>query len=289
MTVSEAFQTFKSKLELPDRKQTEAANAQKQIRERISLHLSVENSFLTGSYARYTKIDPLNDIDVFLVRNKFRTSLSTDGSGIGPRQALEQVKTAVEKAYPYTATLKSQNRSVNVQISGVPFGFDLTPAWLRTPDGYWIPDTDSGSWIPSDPEAHAKKMTSANDSNDGKLKPVIKMVKHWSRNNFDRLCSFHIELICAEIFLTEDISNFQLGVATVLVNLPDYSARRMMDPTYGQYQVNKNLSVDETAELLKRINYDARNAIDALRLENSGQDAQAIEKWKHIFVSGFPS
>jgi hypothetical protein len=288
MTVTEAFQVFKSELEHPDRKQAEAAKAQKDIRDRISAHLPIENSFLTGSYARYTKINPLNDIDVFLVRNKRRTGVSTDGSGIFPATALDGVQAAVEKAYPYTATVKKQNRSVNVQISGLPFGFDLTPAWLRDPDGYWIPDTHSDTWTPSDPDAHATRMTEANELNDGKLKPVVKMVKHWSRNNFDRIASFHIELICADIFDRDDIDSFQLGVATVLVHLPDYVRQRMMDPIYGQCQVNKKLTSTEEAELMKRISYDATNAIEALRLENTGYDAQAIEKWKHIFMSGFP-
>src|SRR5713101_2995226 len=122
MTVSEAFDTFKSELELPDRKQKEASQAQKEIRERISAYVSVENSFLTGSYARYTKIDPLNDVDVFLVRNKSRTGLSTDGSGVFPGIALDQISDAVARAYPRGAITKKQNRSVNVQITGLPFG-----------------------------------------------------------------------------------------------------------------------------------------------------------------------
>jgi hypothetical protein len=288
MTVSEAFDTFKRELELPDRKQKEAADAQKEMRERVSIYLPIENSFLTGSYARHTKIDPLSDIDVFLARNKNRTGLSTDGSGIVAGDALDQVVDAIQKAYPRGATIKKQNRSVNVQIAGLPFGFDLTPAWLRNPDGYWIPDRDSANWIPSDPEAHAANMTTANQLNGGKLKPVIKMVKHWSRNNYDRLCSFHIELISADIFRTENLDNYQVGVATVLVHLPQYAGQRMMDPIYGSSRVDKQLTSGEQGELMQRIDYDARNAIEALTLERNGNDNQAIEKWKHIFLSGFP-
>jgi superfamily II DNA/RNA helicase len=44
----------------------------------------------------------------------------------------------------------------------------------------------------------------------------------------------------------------------------------------------------EATELIQRLNYDARNAIEALKFENNGHDAQAIEKWKHIFLTGFP-
>jgi hypothetical protein len=288
MTVSEAFDTFKSQLELPDRKQKEAADAQKEMRERVSLYLPIENSFLTGSYARHTKIDPLNDVDVFLVRNTSRTGVSTDGSGIFPGVALDQVRDAVARAYPREATIKKQNRSVNLQIAGLPLGFDLTPAWLRTPDGYWIPDTDSSSWIPSYPEVHAGMMTTANERSDGKLKPLIKMVKHWSRNNYDRLCSFHIELICADIFGRQALPNYPIGMTIVLSSLLGYINTTMTDPVYHVSKVNKSLSPSESADLVLRAKSDGQRALDALTFENAGRSSEAIAKWREIFLSGFP-
>ena len=155
MTVNDAFENFKSRLELPDRRRAEAAAAQQKIRDKIATSLYISRSFLTGSYARHTKIDPLNDIDVFLVRNDGRVALTTDGSGVLPGTALSQVSEAVHKAYP-SAKVTIQSRSVNVEIADVLFGFDLIPAWYRSPNGYWIPDNDSGTWIPTDPEEHAK-------------------------------------------------------------------------------------------------------------------------------------
>jgi hypothetical protein len=205
MTVTEAFQTFKSELELPDRQQLVAAEAQEEIRSRIGIYLHVPNSLLTGSYARHTKIFPLNDIDVMLIRNSHRVALATSGNGVYANQALDQVEEAVRKACPSGASINKQSRSVNVQIKGLKFGFDLIPAWLRNPDGYWIPDTDNNSWLPTDPEAHARLMTEANKSCDDRLKPLIKMLKHWSRNNYDLIRSFHIELICADIFASQEI------------------------------------------------------------------------------------
>lgn len=288
MTVSEAFETFKTELELPDRKQKEAADAQKEMRERVSIYLPIENSFLTGSYARHTKIDPLNDIDVFLVRNKNRTGLSSDGSGIFPGVALDQVSDAVARAYPRGATIKKQNRSVNVQLTGLSFGFDLTPAWLRNPDGFWIPDTGSGGWIPSDPDLHAAMMTKANDQSGGKLKPLIKMVKHWSRNNYDRLCSFHIELICADIFGRQALVNYPIGMYIVLASLPAYINTTMMDPIYRASKVNMDSSPAETAELVSRAKADGQRALDALTFENASRSNEAIGKWREIFLSGFP-
>ena len=288
MTVTEAFDTFKSELELPDRKQAEASKAQQDIRSRIANHLHVYNSILTGSYSRYTKIHPLNDIDILLIRNDQRVAVRTDGSGILPTQALDEVVDAVRKGFPATTIAKRQSRSVNVQINGLEFGFDVIPAWLRFPDGYLIPDTDSQTWIPTSPEWHSKIMTEANIRLEQKLKPVIKMVKHWNRNNYDLLRSFHIELICRDIFSNIELPNYPVGVATVLTNLARYVGQQMMDPAYNVSRVDKPLSAEELSKLKARVSGDAANSIEALKLEYAGTHASAIEKWKYIFMKGFP-
>jgi hypothetical protein len=212
----------------------------------------------------------------------------TNGGGPSPHQALDDVADAIRKAYSFTATIKKQSRSINAQIKGLDFGFDIIPAWQRNPDGYWIPDTDSNLWIPTNPEWHAKLMTDANARLQQRLKPVIKMIKHWNRNNFGLLRSFHLELICKDIFDARGLPNYPVGVATVLVNLGKYVGQQLMDPAYRSCRVDKPLSQDEYNRLIARVNYDAGNAIQALQPENAGSHAEAIEKWKLIFLYGFP-
>ena len=214
--------------------------------------------------------------------------MSTNGSGVLPHQALDEVAEAIRKAYPLTATIKKQSRSINTQIRGLDFGFDTIPAWLRTPDGYWIPDTDSKSWIPTNPEWHSLQMTEANANLQQRLKPVIKMVKHWNRNNYELLRSFHIELICKDIFTKWQLPNYPVGVATVLAKLAPYVGQQLMDPAYGSCRVDKPLSAEEHSKLILRVNSDGGSAIEALQLENAGSHTAAIEKWKHIFLHGFP-
>lgn len=288
MAVTEAFDTFKSELELPDSKQAEASKAQQDIRARVADHLYVADTLLTGSYPRHTKIYPLDDIDILLIRNRGRVNVSTDGSGVSPNQSLDQVAEATRKAYPLTATIKKQPRSINAQIKGLDFGFDIIPTWLRNPDGYWIPDTDSNSWIPTNPEWHSQVLTEANTKLQQRLKPVIKMVKHWNRNNYELLRSFHIELICKDIFEKWQLPNYPVGVATVLSKLGLYIGQKLMDPAYGFCRVDKSLSAEEHTKLILRANNDGGSAIEALQLENAGSHSAAIEKWKHIFLAGFP-
>jgi hypothetical protein len=288
MTVSEAFQIFKGELELPASHSERASTAQRELRTRLSAHLPVQDSFLTGSYSRHTKIHPLNDIDVMLVRNSARVGLSSSG-GVSPSQALDEVAGAARSAFGTGVVIKKQSRSVNLSFAGLDFAFDVIPSWLRQPNGYWIPDSGTSSWIPTDPHAHAQMMTDANDRSGGRLKPVIKMVKHWSRKNHDLLCSFHVELICDWVFRQSRVDNFQTGVALVLVSLPQFIGVQVMDPVYGLNRVDKTLSAEELQRLQNVANFDAQNARTAIQLEAASRHGEAIEKWKYIFLSGFPS
>src|SRR3989442_1468903 len=133
MTVTEAFASFKSNLELSDKLQDKASATQQEVRTDLGKYLIITDSFLSGSYPRHTKIDPLKDIDVILVRNTLATGLSTDGSGVQPAQALQELANAARLAYP-KATITLQARSVNLQLPNMTFGFDLVPAWRRAPD-----------------------------------------------------------------------------------------------------------------------------------------------------------
>jgi hypothetical protein len=287
MTVTEAFQAFKGRLELPATHSQRASTAQQQVRARIGGQLPIQDSFLSGSYARHTKIHPLNDIDVMLVRNSQRVGLAASG-GIFPNQALDELFNSAKTAFPNGATINRQSRSVGLTFSSLDFGFDLIPAWLRQPSGYWIPDLDTASWVPTDPQAHERLMTGANERTGGLLKPIVKMAKHWSRRNFDLLRSFHIELICESISRTNRLESFQIGVATVLVCLPNFIGTEMLDPVYGLTRVDKILPAAQLSQLQSRVNYDAQNAIRAVQLERSGSHADAIQQWKHIFVRDFP-
>src|SRR5690606_34090408 len=67
LTIDEAFRKFKSRLELNDREQANASARQKEVRDYLDTKFKIDRSFLTGSYARWTKTKPLKDVDIFFV------------------------------------------------------------------------------------------------------------------------------------------------------------------------------------------------------------------------------
>ena len=65
LSIDEAFRKFKSRLELNEREQKNASQRQNEVRDYLQTKFGIARSFLTGSYARYTKTKPLKDIDIF--------------------------------------------------------------------------------------------------------------------------------------------------------------------------------------------------------------------------------
>src|SRR5260370_20929896 len=67
LTIDEAFQKFKSRLELNEKEQKNASTRHNEIREHLRNRFALDDDFLTGSYKRYTKTKPLKDVDIFCV------------------------------------------------------------------------------------------------------------------------------------------------------------------------------------------------------------------------------
>jgi hypothetical protein len=70
-TVDQAFRELKGRLGITGLQTETISVRQTRIREVIATAMTVEDSFLTGSYSRSTMIGPLKeaDIDIFMVLN----------------------------------------------------------------------------------------------------------------------------------------------------------------------------------------------------------------------------
>src|SRR3546814_7161967 len=103
LTVDEAFRKFKSRLELNEKEQKNASARQTEVRDYLVTKFAIDRSFLTGSYARYTKTKPLKDIDIFFVLKDSRSEEHTSEI-----QSLMRISYAVfclkKKKKKYTTT-----------------------------------------------------------------------------------------------------------------------------------------------------------------------------------------
>src|SRR2546426_12793878 len=67
ISITDAFRKFRSNLELTQKEQDDASRRQQEIRGVMDTEFKLEDSFLSGSYRRFTKTKPLKDVDIFCV------------------------------------------------------------------------------------------------------------------------------------------------------------------------------------------------------------------------------
>lgn len=279
MTVAQAFELFKTRLEITESEQEAAKSSQERLRARLGSRLIILNDFLSGSYKRDTKIRPLNDIDLFVV-------LDSGYFIYGPIGVLRLVAKHLSALYP-NSRLRIQNRSVNLAFFR--FGFDVVPAFYRPGGGFLIPNMKCNSWTVTDPNAHEKASSDANLACGRKLKPLIKMLKCWNRSHGGRLQSFHIEVLALETLMPPLQESYQ----TISLQFFERAADRILYPCFDPAglgppiddYLNRNARLPANRLLMAT----ARSAQRAIELEWQGHNPAARGVWRRIFGWPFPS
>lgn len=289
LTVPEAFDKFKSRLEVSASEQADASRRQQAIRDQVREGLAVDRDFLTGSYARHTKTRPLKDVDIFVVLN----DSEADYLDQSPDAVLDRL---IEILSPHYAGKTSKgNRSVQVDfgVSGTideqVASFDVVPAFEDV-DAFTIPDRRQGGWIKTNPRIHAEKATAANEAFAKQWKPVVKMAKKWNDHHDKPVKpSFLLEVMALDLLAPpwggshpRELRQFFASAAASLdeewpdpADLgPPVSARLAEDPWQRQ-QARQALREAEAA------------CTEALRLEHGGRTGAALNVWQDLFGPRF--
>lgn len=174
--------------------------------------------YLSGSYARDTAIRPLDDVDIiFVVDPKpwldgwqalYDTVLPE------PSKILDSFANAIRYRYP-VSSVYGQRRSVRLSLEHL--DIDVVPAVRVSPLDprvIKVPDSDSNKWILSAPKIHEEKATNVNKKNNGKIKPLIKLLKFWNGNlpSTVKMKSFVIETMAVRVFDTIPCPSLQQGL-----------------------------------------------------------------------------
>lgn len=132
--------------------------------------------------------------------------------------------------------------------------FELTPARVNY-GSYYIPKSSS-EWMYTDPDGFYSKLTECNKNNSYKIKPIVRILKHWNiQKNYRGIASFELE---------RKIAEYAYFSCTSYTDYLKYALEKIKYPTNC---VNKTL--DCIAE--------------ALRLEADGYPYSAESKIKEAF------
>jgi predicted nucleotidyltransferase len=296
LTVDDAFRKFKSRLELNDREQKNASARQTEVRDFLVTKFGIERSFLTGSYARYTKTKPLKDIDIFFVLKESEKPYRSKA----PSVVIGDFYDALVEKYGKSAVRK-QSRSVNVDFGVVidaedntdyrVVSVDVVPAFASG-DDYEIPDTDTGKWIKTNPEIHARKATAAHQAFSNEWKGLVRMVKYW--NNHPRhgekpvKPSFLIEVMALQCLYGDWQGRFDYEIQGFFSTLADRVLDTWPDPAGLGPPISDGMDAarkQRSRELLMAASRDATVAIDHAR---RGRNGEALKAWRALFGPKFP-
>lgn len=296
LTVDEAFRKFKSRLELNEKEQKNASARQTEVRDYLVTKFAIDRSFLTGSYARYTKTKPLKDIDIFFVLKESEKHYRSKA----PSVVIGAFYDALVEKYG-KAAVRKQSRSVNVDFGVVidadgntdyrVVSVDVVPAFAAG-DDYEIPDDDTGKWIKTNPEIHASKATAAHQAFSNEWKGLVRMVKYWNNNarhgEKPVKPSFLIEVMALQCLYGDWQGRFDYEIQGFLSTLSDRIFDEWPDPAGLGPAISNGMDTarkQRARDLLSAASRDATIAIDHAR---HGRNGEALKAWRALFGPKFP-
>ena len=288
MEHSSDFKNLLSSIEPDDKAVAAAKAAHEKVREELRTDDQSKDAhkdtFLSGSYARSTAINDINDVDVVCI-------LDIDHTITTPEVVLAWVQSILASYYSET---RPQGRSVGASAAkGV--WLDIVPATpIASADGpLWIPDRDARQWVQTHPKGQIAAEVSKNKVTNGYFVQTVKLLKSWR----DRLPTESCRL---KSYILETLIQNTIGVpashAASVVNVLEgiertYGSYRntnmvptIPDPGYSSVNVAKRWPVKEFNDFMIQVKSAAATARDAL---NSSDDATSRKLWCQIFGSKF--
>ncbi|WP_166308792.1 CBASS oligonucleotide cyclase [Bradyrhizobium sp. 2S1] len=290
ITVEEAFETFRQRLELSETERKDTIRKHTSVRDCIRGGFDISRDFLTGSYDRHTKTKPLKDVDVFFV--------------LGPKDQHWRQKPPSEILDAFVARLRGEfgkdavepgRRCATTEFErntqdkeGKVLSIDSVPA-IELSDCYEIPDRDLGRWIKTDPEIHAEKSTTKNKTLSGKWVPLVKMLKRWNRSADKPIKpSFLIEVMAQDL-VDGPFTNYPGEVRRFFAAALDGISREWKDPAGLGPPVSDQMTPDLVQKAVTALRRAETEASRAVRLSQQGKQGEALAIWREIMGRYFPT
>ena len=296
LTVNQAFRKFRSRLELNEREQKNASARHTEVRDFLDTRFQVSRSFLTGSYARYTKTKPLKDIDIFFdlkeAERRYRAK--------APSIVIGDFHDVLVEKYGNDAVRK-QSRSVGIDFGVVVdaddntdyrvVSIDVVPAFAVS-DCYEIPDDDSGRWIKTNPEIHASKATAAHGAFSNEWKGLVRMVKYWNNNarHGERPVkpSFLIEVMALQCLYGGWHGRFDYEIQGFFSALADRIFDDWPDPAGLGPAISNGMDATRKRRARELLAVASREATIAIDHARRGRNGEALRAWRALFGPKFP-
>ncbi len=282
------FKAYVSSIEPPADEVSAAKTAHLEVREMLRTDPESKEAhketFLSGSYARSTAINDINDVDVICI-------LDIDRYNTRAELVLAWVESILAKHYDNP---RRQGRSIRVKAdNGV--DLDIVPATpVTTDDGpLWIPDREAREWVQTHPRSQIDAAVAKNKSTSGYYVQVVKLLKAWRDRLPSESCKLKSYILEALIHATIGFPTFH---AIAIVNVSEgiersYGIYRnsgvvpvIPDPGYSSVNVAKRLSAQEFTDFMNQVKTAAAIARKAFDDQN---ESSSRRLWRQLFGQNF--
>lgn len=272
-----------------------------------------------GSFARKTKIQPLDDIDILVLLNgkgtevkqspnsvftyclKINSSFAplslfnNDYGYVNSTKVMNRIKSYLSSVSNYKqAEIKKTMQAVTLNLKSYAWTFDIVPAvpvvnTFDEIDYYLIPD-GWGNWIRTDPRIDSKNITEVNLKHLGRFLPTIRLLKYWNfRTHKPRLSSYYFETLAIQTFqYSSIITDFPQALKYFFDNCPSYLRMSCPDPKGLGANLDAGMDTTTKEKVGKAMSEAATFAGYALMYESQSKINDAIYWWQRIFGSEFP-
>jgi hypothetical protein len=272
-----------------------------------------------GSFARKTKIRPLDDIDIMI--GLHAQGASYNDSGISPitltvnptsnltafcndnSYTLNSIKVInkfirkCESVPQYAkADLKRNGSAAVLNLQSYDWSFDIVPCFMTVVElngrnYYLIPD-GTGNWKKTDPRIDRARVKAVNSAHDGHVLNVLRIIKYWNRRpTMPSMSSYLLETMILDYYSARTNKSSQyvdLEIPNVLAYVATAIHYQVIDSKGIQGNIN-DLSLDDRNKISSRATSDKQKADQARSFETDGDHKASIQKWAEIFGSEFPT
>ncbi len=331
-TVGAAFAKFCSDfVDLEETQVTRARASRDAMIERINglsnfFPLYSQQHMQFGSFARKTKIRPIDDIDLIIcmsggdlviaderswsdIRLKLKNMQSffkpfCDSTNYNPyigqgtlylnsNKVKNKFKSALEALHDCRkAELHSNQEAVTLQFSSYCWNFDIVPAFYVESNGesYYLIPNGHGGWKKTNPKKDRENVTLTNARTRGEALKLIRLVKYWNkRHTMPSMPSYALETLVINFCNSKAIyEKTRLNFQNFLFYLYQNVGGPIQDPKGIQGNIN-TLNLSQIHAIRQRAMMDYRNALDACGYEAKGQHSLAINIWRKVFGNDFPT
>ena len=296
ITLTEAFRKFKSRLELNDKEQANASRRQTEVRDYLDKRFQVSRSFLTGSYARWTKTKPLKDVDIFFVLGKDEEHYRNEH----PNEILTDIREALVEEYDRSAVTKQ------IHSVGIDFGVeidsddntdyrivsvDVVPAFVDG-NNYSIPNNLTGEWMGTNPEIHARKAIDAHQAYSNEWKGLVRMVKYWNQNKRHGekpiRPSFLVEVMALECLHGGWSGSYDRELQAFFATLRKRISEDWADPAGLGAPVSDRMDAAAISRAHSKLDRANRDIANAINLARCGRNGDALRAWRALLGPKFP-